>query len=93
MLLKYWLRLVWVNTVRLKTMLEKKTTGELVDSYLYLLKKDIVIDYDKVWVSQESLIKELNELKCDCDYGECDDCKNNFIIDVIIDKLNEDDKK
>ena len=36
-------------------MLEKKTTGEIIDSYLYLLKKDIVIDYSKVWVSQESI--------------------------------------
>ena len=36
-------------------MLEKKTTGEIIDSYLYLLKKDIVIDYNKVWVSQESI--------------------------------------
>ena len=43
-------------------MLEKKTTGEIIDSYLYLLKKDIVIDYSKVWVSEESLIKFYEEM-------------------------------
>ena len=82
-------------------MLDKKTTEEIENDIEhfnhnnlrdYDYPKDLARFYNKVWVSQESLIEELNELKCDCDYGECDDCKNNFIIDVIIDKLNEYEK-